>query len=73
MGRYYYMVCICIGVGMVIGAGLVDAILSTEGGDSITGFLRKHPAWYWWPAAAIVTVIVVLGIHLFGNGRGQLP
>ena len=69
MGRYYWMISCIVIVGIFVAGLLLDCVLGTEDYQSITAWLRLHPRWYWWPATILVSAVLVLGIHLFGNGR----
>jgi len=50
---------------VVLAAGVTDVVLSEQGVETVSDWLRIHRAWYWVPAGTAVALIVLLGIHLF--------
>lgn len=64
-GHYYWTVgCLVIG-GIIVLGGIVDACLVSSGAESMSDWLRKHPAAYWLPFGLVTVFFVLLGLHLY--------
>ena len=63
-GWYWRIGCIVIGA-IIMGGGVVDTILWVRGRESISHYLREHPAWFWYPACLLVVFLLHLATHLF--------
>ncbi len=65
MARVVWEMAIALTVAIFVGGLVSDLLLWLMGRETVSAWLRLNPECFWWPAGAVLLVLVALAFHLF--------